>query len=174
MVVLATTLGLMLAACDGDAPAASAPGGESVDAPPLLSLPTPEGDVITVERGSGKGVLVLAFWKTTCDPCRGQLDEFDSLQRELGDSGLRVVAVNVDGPKTGAMVQGFLTRGDYSFEVVLDQDTEAMTRYNPRGECPFYIVLSEDGSELQSHGGYSAGEIEQQLGEYLRTRLAQN
>jgi thiol-disulfide isomerase/thioredoxin len=140
---------------------------------PLISLPNLAGELVTVERGDGSGLVALSFWATHCDPCRGELAEFDALQREFGDAGFRVLAVNIDGPKTQSRIAGFLNRLDYSFEVVMDVDTVVLTTYNPRGECPFYVVLSDDGTVLRSHSGYTPGQVEGQLREFVASRLSE-
>jgi peroxiredoxin len=138
---------------------------------PILELPKVDGEMVVVARGDGSSVVVLAFWATHCDPCRGELAEFDALQREFGADGFRVLAVNIDGPKTQSMVPGYLASTDYSFDIVLDRETTVLTQYNPRGECPFYVVLADDGTVLRSHAGYSSGEVTAQLQGFIGQRL---
>src|SRR5207302_496306 len=65
---------------------------------PQLAPPVPDRDVsgATVSRANWTGKVVLVnFWATWCPPCREEVPEMISLQRQFGDK-LVIVGVSED------------------------------------------------------------------------------
>lgn len=60
-----------------------------------LAFRGPDGTPMTLADFSGKTLLVN-LWATWCAPCRAEMPELDTLQKELGSDKFEVVAVNVD------------------------------------------------------------------------------
>jgi thiol-disulfide isomerase/thioredoxin len=60
-----------------------------------LAFNGPDGQPMTLRDLSGKTVL-MNLWATWCAPCRAEMPALDALQKEMGDNGFEVVAVNVD------------------------------------------------------------------------------
>lgn len=60
-----------------------------------LAFNSPDGQPMTLRDLSGKTVL-MNLWATWCAPCRAEMPALDALQKEMGDEGFEVVAVNVD------------------------------------------------------------------------------
>ena len=54
------------------------------------------------DKGRGR---VINLWATWCQPCLKELDEWKSHRRELAESGLEIVAINVDEPKSDRAAQ---------------------------------------------------------------------
>lgn len=127
----------------------------------VIDLVSLEGDPATVRADSGSDILLLSFWKTTCTPCKGQLADFDTLHQRFAARGLRAFAVNIDEPAQRSSAQSWVDRGTWSFPTLVDPDTQVVSRYNPKGECPFYIALAADGRVLRTHGGYFKGEADE-------------
>ena len=124
----------------------------------VLDFVSLDGDPRSVTAEKNTDVLVFSFWKTTCEPCKTQLADFDVLHQRFESRGLRMYAVNIDSPKTRSSVRGWVDRRAWGFDNLADPETQVVTRYNPRGECPFYAALSADGRVLRTHGGYVKGE----------------
>jgi cytochrome c biogenesis protein CcmG/thiol:disulfide interchange protein DsbE len=146
---LATTLGGV--ACSG--------GGQarSLD----LTLPDVQGNVVTPTAETSTEVFVLVFWATWCQPCQQELTAMDRLYAAMEPRGLRVYAISIDSPDTAAQVVPWVEREGYRFPVLLDRETEVLTRYNPRGDIPYYVVLDASGNVLKDHQGYMSGDIEE-------------
>ena len=104
---------------------------------------------------------MLAFWATWCQPCQQELTKMSSLYSDRKDAGLRVYAINIDGPDTVAQVSPWVQREGYPFPVLLDRETQVLTRYNPRGDIPYYVVLDANGQTLKDHQGYMTGDMEE-------------
>lgn len=135
-----------------------------------LTLTDVHGNVVTPSAETGKEVFVLVFWATWCQPCQQELTAINRLYEAQKARGLRVYAISIDGPDTAAQVVPWVEREGYRFEVLLDRETEVLTRYNPRGDIPYYVVLDADGKFLKDHQGYMSGDIEE-LTAFLETVL---
>jgi peroxiredoxin len=162
-------LGLAFIAALGCATRSGASGGEprqSLD----LTLPDVHGNMVTPTAETGEETFVLVFWATWCQPCQQELTAMNRLYEAQKARGLRVYAISIDGPDTAAQVVPWVEREGYRFEVLLDRETEVLTRYNPRGDIPYYVVLAADGKILKDHQGYMSGDIEE-LTAFLETVL---
>jgi thiol-disulfide isomerase/thioredoxin len=82
-----------------------------------LAFNGPDGRPMTLRDLSGKTVL-MNLWATWCAPCRAEMPALDALQKQMGDDGFEVVAVNVDTgddskPKTFLAETGVASLGYY-------------------------------------------------------------
>jgi thiol-disulfide isomerase/thioredoxin len=60
-----------------------------------LAFNDPAGQPMTLADLKGKTVL-LNLWATWCAPCRHEMPALDALEKDAGDDGFEVVAVNID------------------------------------------------------------------------------
>lgn len=131
-VLLLALVGLVLYGCnqETDAPALAqleVPRGLIGQAAPELVLRDLDGQLQTLSQFKGQ-VVLLNFWATWCPPCREEMPSMEALQRQFGEQGLVVLAVNVE--ENGAeVVSAFLEKNTYSFRIVLDPDSEAQNAY---------------------------------------------
>jgi len=57
-------------------------------------------------------------------------------------------------------------RNGFRFPVLLDQETEVISRYNPKLELPYSVLLDRQGKTVRIHLGYRAGDeakVEQEV-----------
>ena len=155
---------LALAACGPPSSGTTAPGGLDI------TLPDVDGELVTPTAPTGREVFVLTFWATWCQPCQQELTKLSAMYASRKDRGLRVYAVSIDGPDTAAQVGPWVEREGYPFPVLLDRETQVLTRYNPRGDIPYYVVLDAQGRVLKDHQGYMTGDMEE-LEAYLDSVL---
>jgi cytochrome c biogenesis protein CcmG, thiol:disulfide interchange protein DsbE len=109
------------------------------------------GDTISLSRFAGD-VVVLNVWATWCRPCVIEMPALQRLHEELGDKGLRVVAVSVDaapgviGPfgESGGNVSDFVDRLGLTFTVLHDPSGRIESRYQVNG-LPTTYVIDRDG-----------------------------
>jgi peroxiredoxin len=159
---LAALVVLSLSTACAAQPDRGTPGAPQPDAGGLdLALPDLEGALVTPTAQTGQEVFILAFWATWCQPCQQELTKMSSLYDERHERGLQIFAINVDGPDTAAQVSPWAQREGYPFPVLLDRETQVLTRYNPRGDIPYYVVLDAQGKILMDHQGYMTGDIEE-------------
>jgi peroxiredoxin len=135
-----------------------------------VTLSDVDGNFVTPSAETGKEVFVLVFWATWCQPCQQELTKMDALHGTMKARGLRIYAISIDGPDTVSQVVPWVQREGYRFEVLLDRETEVLTRYNPRGDIPYYVVLDAQGKVLKDHQGYVSGDVDD-LARFLETVL---
>jgi peroxiredoxin len=124
---------------------------------PDFTLKTLSGGQITLSELKGKVVLV-DFWSTTCDPCLAEMPELVKLYEERKEKGFEILAVTIDGPETAAKVPATVKKNKMIFPILLDEDTEAMDRFNPKGELPFTAVIDKNGFIVLKRAGYQPGD----------------
>ncbi|HLO80498.1 MAG TPA: TlpA disulfide reductase family protein [Chitinophagaceae bacterium] len=59
-------------------------------------------------------VIILNIWATWCPPCRKEMPELDSIQKEFYDNGVTVVAISDEDP---VVVSKFTANKNFSFEM---------------------------------------------------------
>ncbi len=158
---LSVALCAVLAGCANQSAAggggSESPGADSLD----ISLPDTNGDLITPTAKQSDDVFILAFWATWCQPCQQELTKMSGMYGNMKGRGLEIYAVSIDGPDTASQVVPWVEREAYPFPVLLDRETQVLTRYNPRGDIPYYVVLDASGKVLKDHQGYMSGDMEE-------------
>lgn len=132
-----------------------APSGPSA---PGFSLPTLDGDHISLADYQGDKVVLIDFWSTTCDPCLAEMPELVKLYHEKKAQGFEILAVSTDGPETRSAVSSTVKKLGMVFPILLDEETEVMDRYNPKGELPFTVVVDKGGSIVLKRASYQPGD----------------
>ncbi|MFO0631452.1 MAG: TlpA disulfide reductase family protein [Nannocystaceae bacterium] len=125
-----------------------------------VALPDLRGALVRPTPASERDVFVFAFWATWCQPCQQELAQMDRVLAPMSTRGLQLFAISIDGPDTAAQVAPWVEREGYDFPVLLDRETQVLTRYNPRGDIPYYVVLDASGRVLDDHQGYMAGDVD--------------
>lgn len=163
--------GLLLALACGPSGGSANPGDAAGSAGGLdFALPDVDGELITPTAQTEQDVFVLTFWATWCQPCQQELTKMNAMYDTRKGRGLHIYAVSIDGPDTAALVGPWAEREGYQFPVLLDRETQVLTRYNPRGDIPYYVVLDARGKVLKDHQGYMTGDMEE-LEAYLDSVL---
>lgn len=135
-----------------------------------FSLPNVTGDMTTPTANADTDVFVLAFWATWCQPCQQELTKMNAMYADMSGRGLQIFAVSIDGPDTASQVGPWSQREGYQFPILLDRETQVLTRFNPRGDIPYYVVLDAKGKVIKDHQGYMTGDMEE-LAEFLDQTL---
>jgi len=78
------------------------------------------------ELMAGKKLTILSFWSTTCAPCKEELKLLDSLYGVYGDSGVLIVAVNIDSRRTLPKVAPMVKSYGWDFTVLTDPEGKLM------------------------------------------------
>jgi len=102
--------------------------------------------------------VLVDFWSTTCGPGLAEMPELVKLYEEKKAQGFEILAVTSDGPETAAKVPSTVKKNKMTFPILLDEDTEAMDRYNPKGELPFTAVIDKRGHIVMKRAGYTPGD----------------
>ena len=80
------------------------------------------------------------------------------LSRKPQDKGFVVLAISLDGPESLADVNRVVHDKDMIFPVLLDQETTVVSRFNPKKEMPFSVLIDRSGKILHKKPGYQPGD----------------
>ena len=107
-----------------------------------------QGRPVSLAQLRGQVVLVN-IWATWCGPCRDEMPSMERLHRELGPRGLKIVAVSVDKPPTGAAeLQAFARDLGLTFTVWHDPSGRIQQTYRTTG-VPESFLVGRDGVILK-------------------------
>ena len=85
-------------------------------------------------------VVLLNIWATWCGPCREEMPRIERLHKELGPSGLTVVAVSIDNPGMADAIRDFQREMGLSFEVLYDESGRIRDAYQTSGVPETFLI----------------------------------
>jgi len=132
-------------------PSAATDEGFKVSAAPSISVKDREGHARTLSEFKGRVVLV-DFWASWCAPCKVSFPALDSLHEEFHDSGLDVVAINVDEDAKSA--RAFLSGKSPSMTVLFDPQGRSPEAFKVEG-MPSSFLIDRDGNIRFRHMGFT-------------------
>ncbi len=132
-----------------------------------------DGKTFRLSDHLGKQVILLDFWSTFCEPCKGEMPHLRAIYDENREKGMLVVGVAMDGPESIADVPAFVRRYGVDFPVVLDDDSHIASLYDPKKSMPLSVLIARDGRILAVREGYNPGE-EKLIAADVAKALAEN
>jgi cytochrome c-type biogenesis protein len=108
---------------------------------PEAEFKTLEGKPYKLSDLKGR-VVVLNFWATWCGPCRGEIPEFNAMQREHESQGLTIVGVT--SHDTPEQVRGFQKDLKQDYTVLLG-DSDTPERFQNGPGLPVTYILDREG-----------------------------
>ena len=142
-VVLGACLALGAGRCDAVEVGAPAPAFE---------LTARDGAVHSLESLSGGAPLLLDFGSVFCIACREVLEWLEGVQQRYGPRGLRVAAVNLDGPRFLTAVNSVCDNLGATYPVLLDADGSVAEAYGVEA-IPYLVVVDPSGTVRAVHLG---------------------
>lgn len=151
-----------LAACSPQAPQAPPPATAPTEAKSAAAQPADsiydrsisdaEGKPQSLGQWKGK-YLVLNFWATWCGPCVAEMPDLEKAQQALASRNVVIVGV---GTESAAKVREF--RDQHGLHLTLlaggyDALALARTLGNTQGVLPYTVLVSPDGTVLQTQTG---------------------
>jgi thioredoxin-dependent peroxiredoxin len=123
------------------------------DAAPDFTLPTDNGDQLTLKDLRGRKVVLYAYPAAMTPGCTKQACDFRDSLGSLQAAGYEVVGISPDAP---AKLAKFRERDAITFPLVSDKDKEVLLAYGAYGEKQLYgktvtgvirstFVIGEDG-----------------------------
>jgi peroxiredoxin Q/BCP len=105
------------------------------DAAPEFTLPTDNGDQLTLKDLRGRKVILYAYPAAMTPGCTTQACDFRDSLGSLQAAGFEVVGISPDTP---AKLAKFRERDAITFPLVSDQDKSILTAYGAWGEKTMY------------------------------------
>lgn len=124
---------------------------------PDFTLPTLDGKNVSLSDYAGKVVLV-DFWSTTCNPCLEEMPHLVEMYEKYKAKGFVILAVAGDGPETRSNVSSVVHQKKMSFPVLMDEETTVISRYNPKKDMPFWVLIDKTGNIVKKKNGYDPGD----------------
>jgi thiol-disulfide isomerase/thioredoxin len=135
---------------------------------PELTFLDEAGEEVTLGDFEGD-VVVLNLWATWCAPCRREMPSLDRLQAELGEKGLRVVALSLDRGDIGKVRDFFEELKIANLAIYQDPEARAGRELGAPG-LPTTIVIDRAGQEVGRLLGPAEWDSEEALA-LLRTLI---
>lgn len=137
----------------------SAPAaGAAQSAAPDFSLKSTDDRMVHLSDYLGKNVVLIDFWSTTCNPCMAEMPYIVDLYKAKKDKGFVVLAISLDGPESLADVKRVMKDKGMIFPVLLDEETTVVSRYNPKKDMPFAVLIDRGGNIVHKKPGYTPGD----------------
>lgn len=136
---------------------------------PEVALTDLGGTTHRLSAYRGHGIL-LNFWATWCVPCRTEMPSMERASRTLKDTGLVVLAVNLEDAGARGAVEAFVKALGLSFPVLLDPHGESARAYRILG-LPISFLVDRRGRLTGREIGprdWSAGEARGKLEALLK------
>jgi peroxiredoxin len=119
---------------------------------PDFALKNAAGDNLRLSEWRGE-VVLLSFWAGWCGRCSDQLQELAKLQKQYGERGVRVVAVNID--RDGQPARDAAARSDV---LVLHDSDQSVARQYELSNLPLTVLVDAHGKVRHVHEKYRGGD----------------
>ena len=123
-----------------------------------FSLESVDGKTVSLSDYLGKNVVLLDFWATWCEPCLAAMPHLNDIFKRHRGEGFVLLSISMDGPDTVAEVRSYTRRHKLSFPVLLDEESRAVSLYNPKRSAPYAVLIGKDGAIIGKRDGYQPGD----------------
>lgn len=103
-----------------------------------VALMNLKGEEVSLEDYRGK-IIFLNFWATWCVYCDMEMPDLQKLNNENDD----LVVIAVDVAESKDVVEKYINKGNYDFEVALDEEGEVAVKYLVSAFPTTYIIDKE-------------------------------
>lgn len=120
-----------------------------------------DGSPVALNEMKGK-VLLVNLWAPWCAPCRAEMHELATLQKELGDDEFEVVAVNVDRSSIGGARETLKEWGVEGLALYAEPTMKIAIKM-AEGKLPTSFIIDKDSNVRAIYLGPLAWDKEESL-----------
>ncbi|HVS21572.1 MAG TPA: TlpA disulfide reductase family protein, partial [Pyrinomonadaceae bacterium] len=102
-------------------------------------------------------VVLLNFWATWCVPCRGEIPEFNAMQKELQARGFSIVGASVSPVDTADAIRSFQKDVKQEYTVIRGAE-EIGAKFGNGPGLPVTYLLDREGRIRQKFIGQTSRE----------------
>jgi len=113
-------------------------------------------------------IVIVDFWASWCQPCKESFPAMNDLQKQYGDQGLVIIAVNEDEEKSD--MQDFLKANTAAFTVVRDAKQQLVAVAGIQ-TMPSSFILDDTGKVRFTHTGFHGTETRKEYGQQIEALL---
>lgn len=130
-----------------------------------FTLTDVNGKSVSLSDYLGHKAILIDFWATWCKPCIAEMSHLQKMYEPRKEKFV-VLAVSMDASETEAQVAPSVSSKGWTFPVLLDTETRAVSLYNPRRAAPYSVLINRSGKIVKKREGYNPGdeaEIEKEI-----------
>lgn len=117
-----------------------------------LTLNDSQGKAQKLSQWNGK-FIVVNFWATWCGPCIQEMPELVTLQNDFAKDNVQLLGLGIDSPSN---ITEFAQKHQITyplFSAGMEGTELSQQMGNKAGGLPFTVLISRDGTILQSYAG---------------------
>jgi peroxiredoxin len=133
---------------------------------PDFTMPDLSGTQRNIREWDGK-ILAVNFWATWCEPCKQEITDFNTLQRQYGGKGFQFIGVALDDLDA---VQTYLKTSTIAYPVLIgaDEAVNVASRYgDAEGVVPYTAFINRKGQIAFIQYGAMSQDLARQVIESL-------
>tara|TARA_B100000614_G_scaffold250996_1_gene261999 strand:+ start:867 stop:1397 length:531 start_codon:yes stop_codon:yes gene_type:complete len=113
---------------------------------PVLEIINKKGNKIIFNDFSSK-LTLINFWATWCAPCKKELPKLDSLNRQIKESQLKIILINIENIKYNKIQTFFNDLKIVNLDSYFDNKLRLAKELQLRG-LPITIIINSKGKEI--------------------------
>jgi peroxiredoxin len=110
-----------------------------------FKLEDEKGGVFQLKDFTGKGLIVVDFWASYCDPCKKALPHMEELH--VNNDNVQVIAINIDNPRLKRKAMAYIKSKKFTFTTLYDSDAKVADKMRVT-EIPYTFLLDNQGNIL--------------------------
>ena len=126
---------------------------------PDFKLENMKGKQVKLSEFFDKGLVVLDFWATWCEPCKKALSELNRIQDKYKEH-ITVITISCDKPRSKDKAKAYIKSKKFNVVNLFDTKKNVQKLYNITN-IPRTIIIAPDSTILFDHTGYQRGDEEE-------------
>lgn len=95
-----------------------------------------------------KGIIILDFMATWCQPCREQIKELKAINNEYKEK-ITIISISTEERTT---IENFKKEYNITWDILLDQDGQTFKDYQVN-QIPTLYIIDQDNNLIKNHVG---------------------